>query len=242
MEPGKRRPQTADEVPLSQLTPSTSLQPQQPAAGDRLSRHEHFPSLTASSSRQSIFNALPHDGSGDMYRGSLRSSSSSRLPSIRLRRNSNASIITTTSTIPDSEDVAPSNSRPGRPRSTSQPGGALHSDRRSAQTALPRLTEEGNRPTMAEIDAAASGARLSPTPSIPENASRERAHSSLDIASTGSPPRRRRALSRMFWPAGASDGDRASGDDFRRDPREEEYEEQLVDLLDVVGTCAPPHL
>lgn len=235
MEPGKRRPQTADDVPLSRLAPSTLLHRQQAPAGDASSRPEHFPALTASSSRQSIFNTLPYDSSGDLYRGSLRSSSSSRLPSIRLRRNSNASIITT-STLADSEDVPPSTSRPGRPRSTSQPGGALHSDRRSAQAALPRLTEEGNRPTMAELDAAASGARLSPTPSIPENAGRERAHSSLDIASTGSPPRRRR-LSRMFWPAGASDGDRASADDFRRDLREEEYEEQLVDLLDIVGMC-----
>lgn len=232
MDPTRGRPRTADDVALSRLTPSSSRRQISPGEDSSI-RPDQFPSLSNSPSLLSASN-FPTDGPSDLYRTSLRNSSSSRLPSIRLRRNSNASIASTSTVQDGIGDEIQSNLRHARPRSTSQPGNLLNSDRRVPQIGLPRLTEEGVRPTMEEIDAAAaSNARLSPTPSVPETDSRQ-AHSSIDIASTSSPPRRRRALSRIFWPSTASEDDQL-GINRAVQAQEAEYEGQLVDLLDTVG-------
>lgn len=235
MDPTRGRPRTADDVALSRLTPSSSRR--QISPNEELAiRPDQFPTLSNSPSVISASN-FQGEGPSDLYRASFRNSSSNRLPSIRLRRNSNASIISTSTLQDGAGDEQPpsmTSLRHARPRSTSQPGNLPNSDRRTPQMGLPRLTEEGIRPTMEEIDAAAaSGSRLSPTPSVPETDSR-RAHSSMDIASTSSPPRRRRALSRIFWPATASEDERF-GAIGSAQAQESEYEEQLVDLLDVVG-------
>lgn len=166
-----------------------------------------------------------------------------RTPSIRLRRNSNSSVLSQTNSIAsesaipeDASSAAPALSRFGRARSISNPntgstlgdGDARHS-KRMPQIAMPRLTEEGSRPTMEELDA--RDGRLSPTASLPEVPNDR--DSSMEMEE-GPSQRRKRGMSLRFWPRrGSKDVD---GDDSSKQSRSaNEYDEHLVDYLDTVG-------
>ncbi|KAH7003012.1 hypothetical protein EDB82DRAFT_2775 [Fusarium venenatum] len=149
-----------------------------------------------------------------------------RQPSIRIRRSSNGSVYSNYSFDGFSDD--------GRQRSVSQPerarvqdGNALarHS-RRVPQAAMPRLTEEGNRPSMAELGMSDDDRAMSPTASLPEDAMRPR-HGRL------------RRASRFFWPGHRRQPDADSIAVPMRnrdidDARDDEYDQDLVDWLDVI--------
>lgn len=176
---------------------------------------------------------------------------SNRRPSIRIRRSSsnlNGGPSAGASLPPSSAEAFPSyddaqhtdsDRHHGRQRSVSQPNpygnnrdsdaGGRHS-RRPPQVALPRLTEEGSRPTMQDLGV--SGAPLSPTASLPEGMNRDR-DNSLEREANASQPNRRGRFSIMRWPGG---GRRPSQDNTYRQSRQaNEYDEELVDLLDTVG-------
>lgn len=217
----------------SAITPTGSLEP----------RDDYFEQLApigTSQSRlstaQSDINLSSRPPSG--YRNA------SRLPSIRLRRNSNASIRSQANSIasdvaPAEDTALPSLAQHGRQRSASNPGSltstgqvdARHS-RRVPQIALPRLTEEGSRPTMEELGVnAAEAGRLSPPVSEPPEAIQDR-ESSMETDGAR-PQRRKRGMSLRLWPRRNS-VDQAEPPDAR-DSRQDEYDEQLVDYLDTVG-------
>lgn len=154
-----------------------------------------------------------------------------RQPSIRIRRNSNGSVYSNHSVTSQFDGF----SDDGRPRSISQPERARVSDglarhsRRVPQVAMPRLTEEGGRPSLAELGINDDqSAPLSPTGSLPEENTNGR----------GGLGRLRRA-SRFFWPGHR----RQSGEDQMAVPmgqrdddrRDDEYDQELVDWLDVIG-------
>ncbi len=106
---------------------------------------------------------------------------------------------------------------------------------------MPRLTEEGNRPTMEELREARSGgagAALSPSTSLPERSpfdeqpEQEQGHS------------HRFRPTRRFWPGFGRRHDRQGA----VPPTQEqiaaaEYDEALVDWLDTIGeNIWPSHL
>ncbi|KAK2680699.1 Protein of unknown function DUF2985 [Fusarium oxysporum f. sp. vasinfectum] len=152
-----------------------------------------------------------------------------RQPSIRIRRNSNGSVYSNHSVTSQFDGF----SDDGRPRSISQPERARVSDglarhsRRVPQVAMPRLTEEGGRPSLAELGISDDqSAPLSPTASLPDENTNGR----------GGLGRLRRA-SRFIWPGHR----RQSGEDQAvpmgqrdDDRRDDEYDQELVDWLDVI--------
>lgn len=162
-----------------------------------------------------------------------------RLPSIRLRRTStNASQNSSQrDSFPsfdgyfDGRDWAEDN----RPRSISQPERARVYDnsalarhsRRAPQTALPRLTEEGGRPSLAELGVDPTSP-LSPSLSLPEQTT-----SRPDDLDNPTRMQRARALSRRLWPGHR----RNAHPDGPEDPDgKAEYAQELVDWLDTIGT------
>ncbi|ATY65905.1 integral membrane [Cordyceps militaris] len=181
------------------------------------------------------------------------SRNSNRRPSIRIRRLSNASLnppssdtaaaATTSSSSSDAlaAGAVPTSARRTRPRSISQPsldaagrdGDTARHSRRTPQVALPRLTEEGSRPTMQELGIV--GNPLSPTTSLPTSITRQRPEP-LSVDSSASPQNRRRRLSRMFWPGANGAARRGSQETTSRGSmhQDDEYEEHLVDLLDTI--------
>lgn len=191
-----------------------------------------FPSLTSATSRP-------------------RLESTTSRPSIRIRRRSSVASNISSNVPPEAPVAAPAPTSSeggyhgGRPRSISQPtSGARAVDappaarirRMPAQAALPRLTEEGSRPTMAELGIPASPSPLSPlspTASMPE-----RAHS-LEEAPEPAAARgnRLRRVSRLFMP-GFSRRESQAGDVPATTEAEDEYHDQLVDYLDTIGNVA----
>ncbi|KAJ6440611.1 integral membrane protein [Purpureocillium lavendulum] len=133
----------------------------------------------------------------------------------------------------------------GRPRSISQPtsgGGvrpgdasssfaARNSRRLPPQTSLPRLTEEGSRPTMAELGIPPSP--LSPTVSLPERTHSLEGEVQEPVEVRGN---RMRRMSRLFWP-GFARREQQVGEVPNRPATtqpEDEYHDQLVDYLDTI--------
>ncbi|KEY70575.1 hypothetical protein S7711_02725 [Stachybotrys chartarum IBT 7711] len=171
----------------------------------------------------------------------------SREPSIRIRRSSNSSLqahppLPQTEPFPSFDNGAGSSSSGdvyGRIRSFSQPerahvaadapATARHS-RRVPPSGLPRLTEEGARPTMEEMGL--EGVPLSPTLSEPPEGQAERRRKM----------QKRSVVGRMFWPdRNRNDEDqnaRARGGTappvYASQAREREYESELVDWLDII--------
>lgn len=173
-----------------------------------------------------------------------RSDSSEQLrqPSIRIRRKSSTG---TQRPVSNASLDALSFSQgfhddPNRPRSLSQPERArLPQDgppnprypRRVQDFAMPRLTEEGNRPTMEELGearAASHGAPLSPTASLPEH------HTYDDEPSESQDGRNHRFRGRKLWPGFGRKNDRHATPNPQQQA-EEEYDEALVDYLDTIG-------
>ncbi|KAM3499300.1 hypothetical protein MY10362_007432 [Beauveria mimosiformis] len=175
--------------------------------------------------------------------GDSRLASRNRRPSIRIRRGSNPSSDNAAAAASSSSSDAlatVSSARTGRPRSASQPsldaaartGDGARNSRRTPQVALPRLTEEGSRPTMQELGL--TGSPLSPTASLPGSIARNRPESLRDDPGPSQQPPRRR-FSR-FWPGGNGASQRPSQDTMSRGStlQDEEYEEHLVDILDTI--------
>jgi len=177
----------------------------------------------------------------DLYR------SQSRNPSIRIRRRSNVSLrppsqrSSIAESIPENPDDAPTATLQlptGRARSVSQPErGTARADpvalarhsRAVPQVAMPRLTEESTRPTMDELgfDRTPPLERTpSPAVSLPEMSSENHHPGYLG---------RMRRMSKFFWPGGRADGGQPS-QDAATAQRNAEYDDELVDFLDVVGT------
>ena len=152
-----------------------------------------------------------------------------RQPSIRIRRSSNGSVYSNYSFDGFSDDGRPrSVSQPERARTHDGPALARHS-RRVPQAAMPRLTEEGGRPSMAELGISDDDRAMSPTASLPDDAMRPKQG-------------RLRRASRFFWPG--NHHRRQGGDDTMAVPMrnrddnpnpDDEYDQNLVDWLDVIG-------
>ena len=170
-------------------------------------------------------------------------------PSIRIRRSPQ---------IPDRQSSRPHQQpqplaagnvaldRDGRPRSISQPERsyapppAMHS-RGTPQIVLPRLTEEGNRPTLEELEATTP---MSPSRSLPNNSFPEVEE---EVLAGPVDPRRRKfnagRVGRFFWPGGKKNNQRQEiplGDPGWTDVPPEhlirpDYEAELVDWLDTIG-------
>ncbi|KAL7921425.1 hypothetical protein ACQKWADRAFT_126026 [Trichoderma austrokoningii] len=196
-----------------------------------------------------------------------------RQPSVRIRRRSSSGGSTQGTSaidyVSESSDTDAGRRHLPRPRSISQPMPAaqIYPDanvarlsRRVPQAALPRLTEEGSRPTLAELGIPPSP--LSPSRSLPEEPLEEDDPRRPDGGDT--PARRlsrKRKLSKMFWPGGslnrggmsppprAISSDRgtsagpASQGHFglsigrhqdQQAPASDEYGEDLVDWLDII--------
>lgn len=191
-----------------------------------------------------------------------------RQPSVRIRRRSSSgggtSVIDYAS---ESSDTDAGRRHLPRARSVSQPMPAaqIYPDanvarlsRRVPQVALPRLTEEGSRPTMSELGIPPSP--LSPSRSLPEEPLEEDDPRNPD--SGGSPARRltrKRKLSKLFWPGGSlnrgpmsPERETSAGPSTQshfglnlgqrqgqQAPASDEYGEDLVDWLDIIGKSQP---
>ena len=143
----------------------------------------------------------------------------------------------------------------GRPRSISQPERAhvpqdtllARHSRRAPQIAMPRLTEEGARPTMEELDA--SNRSPSPTHSLPErqlSLSRNRTEPGPGPPDGPQRLQRMRNMSRFFWPRRQTQqSQQGEAQEAQQQPgelqarAEDEYNERLVDYLDTIGMLPP---
>jgi hypothetical protein len=175
-----------------------------------------------------------------------------REPSIRIRRSASSSLqapsLSQTEEFPSFDHGFVGSSgdaySAGRQRSVSQPerahiaidapATARHS-RRVPQAALPRLTEEGSRPTMGELGL--EEAPLSPTRSAPP----------MDVSPDDEAERRRRmqkrsVVSRIFWPGKDKNSEgqqtRKRGGTapsaYPSQNHQGEFESELVDWLDII--------
>lgn len=235
--PAQSRRQSRSVSPAPPIEPS-GVASQEPT-------NEYFEPISQASTRlsqrsESRLSSVPTSDSRPGTRNS------SRRPSIRIRRssinlNGGPPAGASAEAFPsyDGSQNTESNRRPGRPRSSSQPSphannrdsdaGARH-PRRPPQAALPRLTEEGSRPTMEELGV--NGPPLSPTTSLPGDMNHDR-DSSLERESNASQPSRRSRFSIMRWPGNGRRG--AQDKTYRQSRQADEYGEELVDLLDTVG-------
>ncbi|KJZ78168.1 hypothetical protein HIM_02206 [Hirsutella minnesotensis 3608] len=186
----------------------------------------------------------------------------SRRPSIRIRSSNNSidrAREGTLERVSSSHGPNPPPTHRTRPRSISQPQSSSTSvplsapppvastGRRLVQASLPRLTEEGSRPTMAELGLAdGPGSPLS-LPHTPSAHHPDRAHGYGDATeSLGSRPNRLRRVSRFLIPnftrrgsvqsggIGADSRDHRSHHDARTAQEEDEYHDELVDWLDII--------
>ncbi|KAL6692336.1 hypothetical protein J3F84DRAFT_383710 [Trichoderma pleuroticola] len=218
------------------------------------SETEYFPALgttpSAVSRTSSIRGRAPSTAGSESGRPVYERT---RQPSIRIRRSSSGASAASQQAHLDyaSESSDNDTRRHGvRPRSISQPmppaqvydANAARHSRRVPQMALPRLTEEGARPTMAELG---MNSPISPARSLPEDPLEDDDARRLSVGSE--PPRRlsrKRKLSRLFWPGGSinrgsqgqappADG-QANVDAARAQPQSDEYGEELVDWLDII--------
>ncbi|KAF7557299.1 hypothetical protein G7Z17_g757 [Cylindrodendrum hubeiense] len=228
------------------LSPSPSRSPANPATPAALDdgAGDYFPALVEAPSARSVRSRLSQPSSRRSSivatPGTRPALDQGRISSIRIRRSSNASIRTPGNGQPTpSEGLFDSRDAPGgRPRSISQPerahvpdnaGLARHS-RRVPQIAMPRLTEEGGRPTLAELGVDTTSP-ISPTMSLPEHTTSP----IPELAPDRNRLQRKRKLSNMFWPG--KTGRQTESRDSRQSQatqEEDEYGQELVDWLDMI--------
>ena len=201
---------------------------QAPSQPERLSTlsSSRFPSLIASDSRH-------------------RRLDRARSPSIRIRRSTvglNGGLSAAEGPVASYGANDDAWHQSGRPRSVSQPSSAhlpaehlssARNSRRPPQGALPRLTEEGARPTMGELGI--TGSPMSPTVSVPEPAlSNDGALGEEDVPVQRKPSRLAR-VSKRFWPGSRKrDADDMGVTSVPSRP-DDEYDAELVDWLDIIG-------
>lgn len=242
---------------MGSLSSRRSYNPATPDATEE-SETEYFPALGTTSSAVSRTSSIRRPPSTAGSDGGRPIYERTRQPSIRIRRSSSGSARSPgpVDYASESSDTDTGRRHGSRPRSISQPmpaqaypdaNIARHS-RRVPQLALPRLTEEGSRPTMAELGITSP---ISPARSLPEDPLAEDEARRLSV---GSEPARRltrkKKLSRLFWPGGslsrgspAPPGDTQAGIDAAQahaQPQSDEYGEELVDWLDIIGKLPPP--
>ncbi|KAL7956628.1 hypothetical protein V8C34DRAFT_315513 [Trichoderma compactum] len=219
------------------------------------SETEYFPPLGTTSSAvsqtSSIRGRAPSTAGSEAGRPVYERT---RQPSIRIRRSSSGASAVSQAHLDYASESSDNETRRygARPRSISQPmppaqvydANAARHSRRVPQLALPRLTEEGSRPTMAELG---MNSPISPARSLPEGPLED---DDARRMSVGSEPSRRlsrkRKLSRLFWPGGSINrGSQAQAqappadaqpnfDAARAQPQSDEYGEDLVDWLDII--------
>ncbi|KAL6852114.1 hypothetical protein J3F83DRAFT_570395 [Trichoderma novae-zelandiae] len=214
------------------------------------SETEYFPALGTTSSAVSRASSIrgrpPSTAGSDAGRPTYERT---RQPSIRIRRNSSGSQAPPIDYASESSDTDAGARHGSRPRSISQPmpaaqanadGNAARHSRRVPRLALPRLTEEGARPSMAEL-----GIPMSPSRSLPGGPLDEDEERRLSV---GSEPARRmtrkRKLSKLLWPGHLNRGSPAppprdaqagvGAAQGRPQPQSDEYGEGLVDWLDII--------
>lgn len=205
----------------------------------------YFPTLRTTPSAVSRISGLQRHVSG--VGSEAGRPTRERRPSIRIRRISSNSLRPQASTstlitesVPQNAGSAPNSA--GRPRSISQPGSLpVYDDdnitaqaRRVPHIALPRLTEEGSRPTMADLGV--TDTPLSPTMSLPEHRfSGGPRPSSAGLVDTATGKlNRKQKLGRLLWPRlntrqGGPQGITPS------QQHSDEYDAELVDFLDTIG-------
>ncbi|KAK0757911.1 hypothetical protein N5P37_009203 [Trichoderma harzianum] len=214
------------------------------------SETEYFPPLGTTSSAvsrtSSIRGRAPSTAGSESGRPVYERT---RQPSIRIRRSSSGASAANLDYASESSDNE-TRRFGARPRSISQPmppaqvydANAARHSRRVPQLALPRLTEEGSRPTMAELG---MNSPISPARSLPEDPLED---DDARRMSVGSEPSRRlsrkRKISRLFWPGGSINrGSQSQAgpadaqqniDPARAQPQSDEYGEDLVDWLDII--------
>ncbi|KAM5352877.1 hypothetical protein ACJ41O_005599 [Fusarium nematophilum] len=229
---------SSSQVSINPTTPG-SLGPVDESAPDYFNTMSNAPSARSQTSLSS-FPRLPDVPATSRPRPNA---DYDRLPSIRLRRTSNGSLYSIARSQASSNEGFSSQqqqhhhgSDAGRPRSISQPERARISEaptlarhsRRVPQVAMPRLTEEGARPSLAELGLEGPTTPISPIVSLPDQADHPR---EADVEQ--SRLQRARRLSRMFWP-----GHRRQADGRQmvepQTAEEEEYARELVDWLDVI--------
>ncbi|VUC22853.1 unnamed protein product [Clonostachys rosea] len=255
----------------SDLSPSpsqVSLQPATPGARSDVGPTEYFPPLRnapslTQESRPTSSSGFP--GFSGVYAPDEPPTPGSRQPSIRIRRRGSSTSSRPNSIVEQNNflrSLADSGHRgaghrnddfSGRPRSISQPERSYipaesssnlgRVSRRPPQISMPRLTEEGARPTMEELGL--QDEPLSPVRSLPEDTvSRQR--TAPEVSSQGPMLRRMRAVSRLFKPSRRQDGQESSDVEtanappppsrrgYRGSRADDEYDELLVDYLDTI--------
>lgn len=219
-------------TPLAERPGDDYFEPlsQAPSQRSRLSTVSvsRFPSLTASESRP----VRPEQ---------------TRRPSIRIRRSSissNRGPVTGAAEGPVSSHGGNDDARyqGGRPRSISQPSAAhlpadyvssARNSRRLPQVALPRLTEEGSRPTMGELGI--TGSPISPAVSLPERTLSNDGAGGEGAGPARGKPKRLGRVSRMLWPGFGKRDPAQTGAATAESRQDDEYDEELVDWLDIIG-------
>lgn len=132
------------------------------------------------------------------------------------------------------------NSAWSRPVIQPDPAGPSRNPRKMVQASLPRLTEEGSRPTMAELGLAPDPQPRRPS-MAPSDAAADEDGEHEEKASPGPAPspekrNRLRRMSRFFWPSKARRGSIGRASVMSAESRhDEEYHEELVDWLDIIG-------
>ncbi|KAK2596645.1 hypothetical protein QQS21_006266 [Conoideocrella luteorostrata] len=246
----------------SRPTSRLQLDPATPAESDG-SGGEYFDTLSTAPSQRSrlstaSFSRLPSAGGVSEGNGMTTTAiERSRRPSIRIRRSS-VGLTGQQQAVTNVQDAAPDaqlqnrheSFRGNRPRSVSQPGPAppaggdvLSRTRNSRQPppqiTLARLTEEGSRPTMAELGLAPAGTSpLSPSASMPVAAGLERSHSMGEMGADETEivrPARRSLVGRIFRPGLRRSSVVPPAPQQDAGARhEDEYNEELVDWLDII--------
>ncbi|KAG5915602.1 hypothetical protein E4U42_007970, partial [Claviceps africana] len=269
--PSHRRPRSESylhAVAGSSSTRRPSLQhygPVSPSAPDSPA-HGHFDALSSASSRRSrpATVAAPYGHSVDG--AAVAHFERPRRPSIRIRRSAaalaggqqHAAAVQDAATPADSEhENEHEYSRGTRPRSISQPGsapvaatdgaGRLRQLRRpQPQLSMPRLTEEGARPSMAELGLdPRRHSFLSPAGSTSARATLGRSRSvgqmlasDIEMApQTRSVAPRRSIVGRIFRPGSRRSSLAAQSQPSYNDSHSrhtDEYNEELVDWLDII--------
>ncbi|KAG8413894.1 hypothetical protein J3459_015054 [Metarhizium acridum] len=243
----------SDRNRASTLSAASLAGPATPAESD-VPADEYFEPLSAAASRRSRTSTASHGWAGSVAASESNATDRPRRPSIRIRRSSLGAPQSTSSTQDAATAPQQQQEHDGenevlqrnRPRSASQPGlasppvgdaaarVARNSRRMQPQIALPRLTEEGARPTMAELGLGGTSP-LNPSVSMPPAPALERSHSDGEagVDEAEGKKQRRSIVGRLWKPSfrRTSVTAPAEGADSRDT---DEYNEELVDWLDII--------
>ncbi|KAK9436525.1 integral membrane protein [Metarhizium brunneum] len=243
----------SDRNRASTLSAASLAGPATPAESDAPA-DEYFEPLSTAASRRSRISTASHGWASSAGVPESNATERPRRPSIRIRRSSlgvpqSTSSTQDAATAPQQQQEHDGGSealRGNRPRSASQPSpapppvgdaaarGARNSRRMQPQIALPRLTEEGARPTMAELGLEGTSP-LSPSMSMPPAPALERSHSDGEAGvdeAEGKKPRRS-IVGRLWKPSFRRTSVTAPAQGV--DPMDtDEYNDELVDWLDII--------